>query len=299
MEQSQNRINWNILERTQKIYITPELASVLLSKNNTNRSLRKNTVLAYSQQMLKGEWKENNPDPIILSRNGKLLNGQHRLNAVLKSEKTLSWNIYIMDKDDVDPMDLMVDQALKRNSADILKKDLNTLATINKFLSNSTYGSGFKPSISKLNEFHIKYLEDDDLICSLLKKIQKPLWANANYKSVALAYYLSGNDSVKEYVVDLISCIINKEIDKHSILGKVLLKISERSYSNVEHTKIAMILFNPDCAKYKIVKIMPNLSIPLFFRKHLDTIGFGDYYSELLPVIAEEKNKRYAKCSRS
>lgn len=72
--------NW----KTAIELITPNLAEALLETNTENRKLRKSVVERYSQVMTLGDWLLT-PEPIVIADTGRLLNGQHRLNAVIKS----------------------------------------------------------------------------------------------------------------------------------------------------------------------------------------------------------------------
>lgn len=64
--------------------VTPRTASEMLKGNGINRRLRPPVVAAYARDMAAGDWLETG-EPIILSDEGRLLDGQHRLNAVIKS----------------------------------------------------------------------------------------------------------------------------------------------------------------------------------------------------------------------
>ena len=68
--------------------ITPEYAGMLLKHNHNNRPINRVTVEDYKAQMNKGLWRLNG-EPIIISCNGNLLDGQHRLIAVCESGKTI------------------------------------------------------------------------------------------------------------------------------------------------------------------------------------------------------------------
>lgn len=65
--------------------ITPELAKAMLQSNTMNRPLKKDQVLFYAEQMAMGKWRCNG-EGIIFSDDGILLDGQHRLAAVIKSD---------------------------------------------------------------------------------------------------------------------------------------------------------------------------------------------------------------------
>ena len=68
----------------QPILVTPEMAAAYLAANKRNRPLRKARVERYARDMSEGRWQMNG-ETIIISDEGNLLNGQHRLEAVVKA----------------------------------------------------------------------------------------------------------------------------------------------------------------------------------------------------------------------
>lgn len=67
--------------------ITPEIAQAYLKLNTQNRSLNARHLAALTDQMNKGQWLTTY-EPIQFSHTNRLLNGQHRLTAILKSGTT-------------------------------------------------------------------------------------------------------------------------------------------------------------------------------------------------------------------
>lgn len=67
--------------------IGPELAEEMLQSNPDNRSISPATVDAYVRAMVNGEWRYVG-DPIRLNRDNEILDGGHRLTAVVKSGTT-------------------------------------------------------------------------------------------------------------------------------------------------------------------------------------------------------------------
>jgi hypothetical protein len=67
------------------VNVTPELAEVLLSRNEGNRSVKQRRVDDMARDMSSGNWKLNG-EPIIVSSDGTLNDGQHRLFAVVQSK---------------------------------------------------------------------------------------------------------------------------------------------------------------------------------------------------------------------
>ena len=70
------------------VTMTPEKARELLTKNDANRPLNKDRVRAYANDMAQGRWALNG-EPIIISDNDRLLDGQHRLQAIIQSGATI------------------------------------------------------------------------------------------------------------------------------------------------------------------------------------------------------------------
>lgn len=70
---------------TKVIVITPQMAKKLLERNHAKqRNLSPSVVTHYSQQMTAGQWKMNG-EPVIFDANGDIMDGQHRLHAIVKS----------------------------------------------------------------------------------------------------------------------------------------------------------------------------------------------------------------------
>lgn len=68
--------------------ITPELAEELLAQNHRNRTIRTSTVNAYARDMSNGKWQVTG-ECLKIAPNGDLIDGQHRLWAVVYSGVTV------------------------------------------------------------------------------------------------------------------------------------------------------------------------------------------------------------------
>lgn len=73
--------------KTEVREVSPELAKEMLKKNYNNRKLTTSNVNFLSRQMEGGKWLFDG-QPIRFDTFGRLLDGQHRLNAVIKSNTT-------------------------------------------------------------------------------------------------------------------------------------------------------------------------------------------------------------------
>lgn len=91
---------------TKIIKVTPCLAEEWLNKNINNRKVSENSVRAYAQEMLAGRWKTNG-ESIKFDRNGNLIDGQHRLTAIVKSRATIDCVVVTgLDPESFDTVDI-------------------------------------------------------------------------------------------------------------------------------------------------------------------------------------------------
>lgn len=77
---------------TKMVLITPESAKELLKLNVSNRPLNRVTVDWYAKQMTNGQWTISG-QTISISDKNTLIDGQHRLEAVVKSGKEIMFNV--------------------------------------------------------------------------------------------------------------------------------------------------------------------------------------------------------------
>jgi len=99
--------------------LTPSLAKVMLSNNFDNRSLRTTKLAQYSADMAAGKWSLNG-EPIIVAKDGRLNDGQHRCLAAIAANATIP--VVIMFGIDRETR-LTVNQGAPRGSADFLGMD--------------------------------------------------------------------------------------------------------------------------------------------------------------------------------
>jgi hypothetical protein len=98
------------------IMVTPDLAKQMLGGNNGNRRLRKNSVESMAKAMRRGEWKVSH-QAVAMARSGRLIDGQHRLSAVVVAETAVPMVVaYGADEKTFDSLDIGV----KRTPEDII-----------------------------------------------------------------------------------------------------------------------------------------------------------------------------------
>lgn len=98
------------------VTVTPELAQEWLGKNEFNRSPRSATVREYEQAMRDGLWRITG-DTIKFDKNGRLIDGQHRLMACVRAGKP--FQSYVVMGLSTEAY-LSVDSGVKRGLGDML-----------------------------------------------------------------------------------------------------------------------------------------------------------------------------------
>lgn len=94
--------------------INPHRAAELMKGNRMNRPLRKNHVKKLASAMSGGQWRV--AQPILLNGDGTLLDGQHRLQAVIESGATVE--MLVVRGVSTDSFDV-IDQGLLRQACDL------------------------------------------------------------------------------------------------------------------------------------------------------------------------------------
>lgn len=100
-------------------HVDPSKAERWLEANCHNRNLRESVVNSYARDMAAGNWRYTG-DPIRFSVSGVLLDGQHRLRAIIKSGVALPM---LVVRNLPDEAQAVMDNGAKRTPADALHLD--------------------------------------------------------------------------------------------------------------------------------------------------------------------------------
>lgn len=104
--------------QTQKVFITPEIATHYLSGNKSNRTVSNSTVTKYASDMSSGNWRLTHQG-ILIGKNNVVVDGQHRLHAVKKSGMG-QWFLLSTDETVCSPKEMPIDIGYKRSNDFIL-----------------------------------------------------------------------------------------------------------------------------------------------------------------------------------
>jgi hypothetical protein len=143
------------------VMVTPELAKQLLEKNNHNRPVSESRVSYYARQIEDGDWKLNG-ESIIVAKDGTLLDGQHRLLAII--EAGIPIQALIVRNVDRETF-ATIDGGSVRSIADIYGIDgeehPKTLAAAARYLDNLIAGRGAGTDRGRLAPEHARRVIKD------------------------------------------------------------------------------------------------------------------------------------------
>ncbi|MFI7104098.1 hypothetical protein ACIBK8_32720 [Streptomyces sp. NPDC050161] len=98
------------------VNVTPEIAETFLSRASVNRRLDMGRVRSLTESILRGEWKLTHQG-IAFDEAGVLLDGQHRLHAIIEANTPVTMFVFDGLSEDVFPV---LDTGKRRSAADTL-----------------------------------------------------------------------------------------------------------------------------------------------------------------------------------
>jgi len=112
--------------RTKVQKITPAKAQQMLEANTSNRPLSRAVVKAYADAMQRGDWLVTHQG-IAFDSNGLLVDGQHRLAAIVEAEVPVDVTVFT----EVEPGTFdVLDTGKRRNASDVLAIEGEKSATV-------------------------------------------------------------------------------------------------------------------------------------------------------------------------
>jgi hypothetical protein len=155
-----------VVPRTSLIAVTPAMAQLWMQRNDQNRTLSKNLVNQLTQDILQGRWVMNG-ETIKFDREGRLIDGQHRLQAVIQSNTAV--DMWVVDG--LEPMSQMtIDIGRPRTAGSQLQigniPNANNVASIAACLirwatcPHVVWGGQNMPSKAHIVEYAMQRAED-------------------------------------------------------------------------------------------------------------------------------------------
>ena len=213
------------------VYVTPDLARELLKKTNTkNRLISPLTCKKYARDLENGDW-ELNPQPIVFTKGfGLLLDGQHRLQAVVMSGVAQR---FVFCTGVPESVQEVIDETRKRLAADRVRLS----GTVDKYPyeASSTASAMIKKYVSAsilTTKETMKVLENHKeailfAVQSTVPKV-KGISVAPVRAAIARAYYHVETELLSQFCDALMTGVVyNKNHSAAPILGRFLTSSHE------------------------------------------------------------------------
>lgn len=182
-------------EKVELTTVTPEMALNWINENRetANRHLNNTVVAKYASDIANGNWQVNGSS-IVFSKDGKLLDGQHRLHAIVKAGKPVQ-TLVITGVDEI--AFETIDTGLKRRVADALHimgyPQSNALATLAHltayFAKHGTLHTGMHYVVPTTQEVLAFVARDGQLMLDAIRQTV-PVQRQFTHSSIYAFYYM-------------------------------------------------------------------------------------------------------------
>jgi hypothetical protein len=188
--------------------VTPERAQLWLAYNRINRPPRPKVVDEYVRQIESGQWKRTHQG-IAFTREGALLDGQHRLFAIIRTGRTLPFLVFVNEPAENYEF---IDNGRARSNLDMLRLgqrdnslDSVHLETLRSFLAGGSCKTRGQWTSAELNVAFQKYGDAVHFAVNLFQDCDNKNINDATVRGViARAQYYVPNDRLTEFVIQLI-----------------------------------------------------------------------------------------------
>jgi hypothetical protein len=211
--------------RSERGVLTPDLANELLKSNDGNRGVSAVAVAQFSADITADRWAMNG-EPIIVAKNGLLVDGQHRCHAVIDANKSIE-TIFVVG---VEPQcRLTVDVGRKRTASDILHIEGVPNAAIAGAIARLAISFESSAGQHLHNAKYVTSAEIRERI-SADAKIAHSAVIGARYATVARRYVSGSTIGFCHYVLSRINPVAAQEYIEKVVLGEGL-KRNDAAYS--------------------------------------------------------------------
>jgi hypothetical protein len=172
------------------ITVTPQMASGYLATNDGNRRVRKSHVAYFAGLIERGEWLATHQG-IALSSSGRLLDGQHRLLAVVETGRAVPFMVAF---DVPDETFTALDTGLIRNVSDVLSLPKSVASVALALLRVCV------PYVGKTPPQRVRQVVDavGDLINDVIESTaRKRLFSTSAIQAAAVYAILNGEDKAR------------------------------------------------------------------------------------------------------
>lgn len=181
--------------------ITPIEARRLLANTPAHqRRMNQAHVRRLAQDMREGRWVEESPVPIIVTGTDQVIDGQHRLAAIVEADRPVTMVVARTDHPD---LFAVVDQGMKRNAAQFLSGRTSSTRTVAARLilqyrndPHTAPRTTYRASISELLDVAEEFSDEQSLL--LAEKVRSVYLETRVHQGVLLAIALLAREHAPE-----------------------------------------------------------------------------------------------------
>lgn len=250
--------------KTEVVLMTPQKAQALMSKNAVfNRELRPSTVSGLADAIRRGEWVVSHQG-IAVSKSGVVLDGQHRLCAIVQADMAVPILVTTGVEDDAFKV---IDIGLKRSNADVLNVSQH-LAACARFLAvveDKTSRASITPQY--LVPF-IKAIEDPLGRLLAFCPSTTRAWSAAAVRAAAVLRIMDGAD--ENYVLMTYHSLVHLEYEDMPPIAQALVRQRERGTihsANNEMFLRCLKVFNPAEAQMRTIQVSSTATLMDYARE--------------------------------
>lgn len=203
--------------KTQIKRITPEVAKTLLEANINNRRFSKPYAKRLAAEMRAGIWHETHQG-IAIDKNGYIVDGQHRLAAIVQSG--VPQTMIVTTELDPDAYKY-IDIGKRRNSADRLREDPR-VADVASFIVRMTDGTAAASRISRLEAVRDMVRDTAIYVKEIFPHKQRPFSSAVARSAFVIA--VDAMDADQGYAQEQFDALCRYDFDAMSDRSKNLVK---------------------------------------------------------------------------
>lgn len=187
--------------------VTPQVAKEFLSKNTDNRHQRGWWVSCLAKAIKRGDWIPTHQG-VAFSKSGKLIDGQHRLEAIVESNMPVEMLVVTDVRDDAYKV---LDNGIKRTLADLTGINVRT-TEVCRILARLVYGGNSVTSAEECLEIYNTGVGEvsDNLVEYCGKQIK--VYSSAPMRTAAVCLILDGYN--QNYIKELYSNLCHQQFNE-------------------------------------------------------------------------------------
>jgi len=225
-------VEFNLVNVTKpnlvRVLVDSVVAKEMLEKNIKNRRQRRAAVEYLKHQINTGEWRDDHPQPVIFSDKGRLIDGQHRLQAIAESEICIDQPLIIrVETGARDDVREYLDTGVPRTLDDRVElvpdpthnKIISQLCSFGLLIKSKSYK---RPSPDDAKEFFEAHMESSLFVAQNHKRDKGLGKINVGY--AAMEYYELSPEKASLFYPALF--VVDSDIQQARMLRDWLLRVS-------------------------------------------------------------------------